>query len=154
MRRRTLLAAALPGLSTVALAGCVRPPWRDGIAAESVADVTFREEFAAEYDDAFDRVTERDRPPAERVYEVVNLTDESPLRYVIRGRIPGRHRPCSDLVLHLAEVVDGVLEVHVATRSTDQLCPDVVVSHPFEAVFTFDAPADVPDAVDMVGFDD
>ncbi|WP_418282084.1 hypothetical protein [Halorubrum sp. DTA98] len=155
MRRRTLLAAA-PSVSTVsicALAGCTRPPWRDGVAAESIAEVTFREGFSPSHDDAF-ALGHEERPPVETVHEVVDLTDESPPRILICGRIVGQHPSCFEVTLRRAEVIDDVLEVVVVGRVTEEPCADVAVAHPFEVVFTFDSPEDAPSAVELVGFDE
>lgn len=153
MRRRPLLSVIVP-LGSGTLAGCGRPPWREGVPAESVADVTFRESFDPSYDDAFDRVTRRERPPVETVHEVADLTHESPPAVVIRGRIVGQHPSCFAVSLRRAELIDGALEVLVEGRVVEEPCTDVAVPHPFEAEFVFDSPDDTPDSVELVGFDD
>lgn len=151
MRRRTLLSAiALLGSGTVA--GCGRPPWREGVPAESIADVTFREAFDPEHDDAFDRLTDRDRPLVETVHEIADLPHESPPTIVIRGRIVGQHPSCFAVTLRRAELIDDVLEVLVTGQVIEEPCADVAVPHPFEVEFVFDSPDDTPESVELVGF--
>lgn len=140
MRRRRVLAVGFPIAG--ALAGCMRPPWRDGVAADSVADVTFRREHTGD--------PTEEPTPFESHAELHTDLDASDPVLLVRGWLAGGSSNCYRVELLVAEIVDDVLELRLRLGDDPEgqdVCPEVAEAHPYEVEIAFDAPEDVPDRV-------